>query len=152
MATETITTEGFDDFQKLLIQLGEEFGYTEVNKRVLIPAVRDAMQGMVSQAQSLARVDTGQMRASIKVDARRPNAKDKQSKYILKDDAAIAILSVKRSKASLSEEFGDAKKPGHPFLRPTFESNISNMTRNLSETIASRLNKYQAKKSKDKKL
>ena len=152
MATETITTEGFDDFQKLLVQLGEEFGYTEVNKRVLIPAVRDAMQGMASQAQSLARVDTGQMKASIKVDARRPNAKDKQSKYISKDDAAIAILSVKRSKASLSEEFGDAKKPGHPFLRPTFESNISNMTRNLSETIASRLNKYQAKKSKDKKL
>ena len=152
MANETITTEGFDEFEKLLVKLGDEFGYTEVNKRVLIPSLKAAMAGTDTQAQSLARVDTGRMRASIKIDARRPNSRDKQSKYIDKNDAAIAILSVRKSKVALSEEFGDANKSGRPFLRPTIESSSSSIVNNLGLSLADKLNKYQAKKSKDQKL
>lgn len=148
----SLETEGFDDFEKLLVQMGEEFGYTDANKKILIPAVRKAMQGMNLQAAGLARKDTGTMAASISVDARKPKPKDYLSKYVDKGDAAIAVLSVRRSKVSLGEEFGTANKSAHPFIMPTFESNLASMEVRLGMFLRDQLKKYIAKKTKDKPL
>ena len=146
----SVETYGFDDFDKILTEMGEEFGYTDVNKKVLIPALRDAMKSTLPTAQSLARINSGRMKSTIKIEARRPNAKDKQSKYVYQNDAAIAILSVKKSAVSLGEEFGTAKKSGHPFIRPALESNQSNILSSLGDFLKNRIQKYQAKKAKDK--
>lgn len=146
----TVQTEGFDDFEAMLKQLADEFGYTEVNRRVLIPAVRDAMASTLPIAQDLARTNTGRMRESIKIDARRPNQRDRQSKYIAVDDAAIAVLSAKQSAVSLGEEFGTAKKGGHPFLRPALENQRDTVQRRLGTILAFKLDSYKAKKAKDK--
>ena len=145
-----IETFGFDDFDNTLTQMGEEFGYTDVNKKVLIPALKAAMMVALPTAKSLAREDTGEMKQSIRVDARRPNDKDQESKYVYSYDAAIAILSVKKSRVSLSEEFGTAEKAAHPFIRPALQSNQDNILNTLNQQLKAKIDKYQARKSKDR--
>ena len=145
-----IETYGFDEFDAILTQMGEEFGYTDVNKKVLIPALRDAMKVTLPTAQSLARVNTGRMKESLKIEARRPSDRDKQSKYIYANDAAFAMLSVKRSAVSLGEEFGTANKTGRPFIRPALESRQNEVLSVLSEQLKKRIEKYKARQSKDR--
>lgn len=146
-----LETYGFDDFDAILTQMGQEFGYTDVNKKVLIPALRNALKATVPTAKSLARVNTGSMRDSIKVEARRPSDRDKRSKYIYDSDAAFGMLSARRSNVSLGEEFGTAKKAGKPFIRPAFESNQSTILQTLSDELNKQIDKYKSKNSKDRK-
>jgi len=144
-------TYGFDDFDKILTQMGEEFGYTDVNKKVLIPALKSAIRITEPVAKSLARVKTGTMRNSIIVEARRPNTRDLKSKYIYPTDAAIAILSVKKSAVSLGEEFGTADKAGKPFIRPALESTQTTILQTLSDELNKKIEKYKSRNSKDQK-
>jgi HK97 gp10 family phage protein len=142
------STEGFEEFEKLLIQMAEDFGYKETARNVLIPAVKVALEPVLISAKSMARADTGKMRDSIKIEARIPNNNDKKSAYVSKDDAVIGLVFANQSKISLSEEFGTRKKSGHPFLRPALESNTEIVVRRLSSALAYRLDSYQAKKYK----
>lgn len=146
-----VFTEGFDDFEDLLIQISDEFGYKQSARNVLVPAVKTAMEAIVPIAKGLAHVRTGKMRDSIRVDGRIPNQKDKKSYYYSEGDAALGVVSVKQSKVSLGEEFGTANKAGKPFLRPALESNQELVLRRLSTVLAYRLEHYRAKKSKGKK-
>jgi HK97 gp10 family phage protein len=145
-----IETFGFDDFDKTLTQMGEEFGYTDVNKKVLVPALRAAMASTLPTAKSLARKNTGKMRDSIRIDARRPTDRDKRSKYVYESDAAIAMISVNQSNVSWGEEFGTAKKSARPFIRPALESNQTNILNTLNQQLKAKIDKYQARKSKDR--
>lgn len=145
-------TYGFEDFDKILDQMGKEFGYTDVNKRTLVPALKKAMMITLPTAKSLARRNTGEMQQSIEVISKRPTDKDKQSKYISDADAAIAMISVKASDVSLSEEFGTAKKAGKPFIRPALELNQTNLINTLAEELTKLIEKYQARKNKDRQL
>ena len=144
------TTEGFDDFEELLVEMGKEFGYRETTRNVLTKSAKAAMEAIVLPAKQMARADTGTMRQSIRVDSRIPNAKDKKSAYVHKDDAVIGIVSVRQSAISLGEEFGTAKKAGHPFLRPALESNQQLVLRRLESALAYTLNAYRSRKMKGK--
>jgi HK97 gp10 family phage protein len=144
------TTEGFDDFEELLVEMGKEFGYRETTRNVLTKSAKAAMEAIVLPAKQMARADTGTMRQSIRVDSRIPNAKDKKSSYVHKDDAVIGIVSVRQSAISLGEEFGTAKKAGHPFLRPALESNQQLVLRRLESALAYTLNAYRSRKMKGK--
>jgi HK97 gp10 family phage protein len=146
-----IETYGFDDFDAILTQMGQEFGYTDVNKKVLIPALRNAMKVTLPYAKSLARSNTGQMRNSIMIEARRPTDRDKKSKYIYDSDAAIAIISVKQSQVSLGEEFGTAKKAGQPFIRPALEANQSVILQTLSDELKKKIERYKSRNARDTK-
>ena len=146
-----IETYGFDDFDAVLTEMGNDFGYTDVNKKVLIPALRNAMKITLPYAKSLARISSGQMRNSIMIEARRPSDRDKKSKYIYETDAAIAILSVKQSKVSLGEEFGTAKRAGQPFIRPSLEANQSVILQTLADELKKKIQRYQSRNSKDTK-
>lgn len=146
----SVKTEGFDGFENLLKQMGEEFGYRETTRNVLTPAAKVAMEPVLEAAKALARTDTGRMKASLKVESRIPTNRDKQSAYVQQGDAVIGIVSVRQSAASLSEEFGTAKKQGHPFLRPALEATQQQVLRRLSSLLAFRLEQYRAKKTKGK--
>lgn len=146
----TVKTEGFDDFEKLLIQISDEFGYRESTRNVLTPSAKVAMEPVFLDAKANARANTGKMRDSIKVESRIPNNRDKQSQYVMPGDAVIGIVSVKQSKISLSEEFGTNKKAPHPFLRPAIEKNQETILRRLSALLAFRLQNYSARKTKGK--
>jgi HK97 gp10 family phage protein len=147
----SVETYGFEDFDAVLKEMGDEFGYTDVNKKVLIPALRNAMKITAPYAKGLARAKTGRMRDSIMVEARRPNDRDKKSKYIYAGDAAIAIISVRQSQVSLGEEFGTAKKAGQPFIRPALEANQSTILQTLAEELAKKIQRYKSRNSKDSK-
>jgi HK97 gp10 family phage protein len=147
----SVNTYGFEDFDAVLTQMGQEFGYTDVNKKVLIPALRNAMKITVPYAKGLARANTGTMRNSIMVEARRPSDRDKKSKYIYDNDAAIAIISVRQSPVSLGEEFGTADKAGKPFIRPALEANQSTILQALSEELQKKIQRYKSRNSKDSK-
>jgi hypothetical protein len=144
------TTEGFDDFEALLVQMGEDFGYKETTRNVLTKSAKVSMEAIVPIAKQLARSDTGRMRQSIRVDSRIPNARDKKSSYIDKDDAVISIVSVRQNDISLGEEFGTANKAGKPFLRPALEGNQKLVLRRLESALAFTLNAYRARKMKGK--
>jgi hypothetical protein len=109
------------------------------------------MKVTVPYAKSLARANTGEMRNSITLEARRPTDRDKRSKYIYDTDAAIAILSVKQSKVSLGEEFGTAKRAGQPFIRPSLEANQSVILQTLADELKKKIDRYKSKNSKDAK-
>lgn len=143
-------TEGFDDFESLLVQMGEDFGYKETTRNVLTKSAKVAMEAIVLPAKQMARKNTGKMRESIKVDSRIPNKNDKKSAYVYEGDAVIAIVSAKQSAVSLGEEFGTSKKAGHPFLRPALESNQEVVLRRLESALAYTLNAYKARKMKGK--
>jgi len=145
-----LTTEGFDDFEKLLIEMGEDFGYRETTRNVLTKSAKVAMEAIVLPAKQMARANTGRMRQSIRVDSRIPNDRDLKSFYVHKDDAVIGIVSAKQSAISLGEEFGTAKKAGKPFLRPALESNQQVVLRRLESALAYTLNAYKARKMKGK--
>lgn len=145
-----VKTEGFDDFESLLIQMGEDFGYRETTRNVLTKSAKIAMEAIVPIAKQLARADTGRMRQSIRVDSRIPTANDKQSAYYEPGDAVVGVVSVKQSAISLGEEFGTAKKAGQPFLRPALEANQKLVLRRLESSLAFTLNAYRARKLKGK--
>lgn len=147
----SVKFEGFDDFEELLNEMGKDFGYRETTRNVLTPSVKIAMEPVLDTAQSLVRTNTGRMKASLKIESRIPNNRDKQSSYIEEGDAVIGVVSVRQSAASLSEEFGTAKKNGHPFLRPALESNQQQVLKRLSSALVFRLQQYKAKKTKGKR-
>jgi len=45
-----VKTEGFEDFEKLLIQMGEDFGYKETTRNVLTKSVKAAMEATLLPA------------------------------------------------------------------------------------------------------
>jgi HK97 gp10 family phage protein len=143
-------TEGFDDFEALLIEMGKDFGYRETTRNVLTKSAKAAMETTLLPAKSMARSNTGRMRETIKVESRIPNNRDRKSSYVHQDDAVIGILSVKQSAISLGEEFGTSKKSGHPFLRPALESNQEQVLRRLSSALAFTLDAYKSRKMKGK--
>lgn len=143
-------TEGFDEFEEVLLQMGKDFGYRETTRNVLTKSAKAAMESTVIPAKLLARADTGRMRDSIRVDARIPNQRDRKSSYVHPDDAVIAVLSVRQSAISLGEEFGTGKKAGRPFLRPALENNQNLVLRRLETALAYTLDAYRSRKMKGK--
>lgn len=147
----TVQTEGFDEFYELLVQMGEDFGYRNTTRNVLTPSVKAAMEPVLATAKLLARVDSGAMRDSLRVEARIPTERDYMSEYVDANDAVIGAVTVKQSRVSLSEEFGTADKAGKPFLRPALETMQGQVLRRLESLLAFRLSRYQAKQAKAKK-
>ena len=85
------------------------------------------------------------------MDARIPNSKDIQSAYVNETDAAIAVVSAKKSAVSLSQEFGNAHTPMHPFLRPSLDRNSEEVVRILGRQLAMIIPAYAQKLNKGKK-
>jgi HK97 gp10 family phage protein len=94
----TIKLEGIGDVEKVFAELAEEIGDKKANSKILVPAVREAMQPVLRQAQSLAPVDTGALFLSLRVEARRPTKADRRSKYITQTDTVIATVTTASGK------------------------------------------------------
>lgn len=151
MDTFSIKTEGFKELEQVLVQMGEEMGYDAPARRVLVPAAKAAMQPVLMKALQLAPYDENNlegthMRDTLRVTAKQPNAKDKRSVYVDKNDAVIATVSVKTDKRGISQEFGNARVGPQPFLRPALESQINQVIQNLGSFLTYKLANYKSKK------
>ena len=149
----SIKLEGIGNVQAVFQELADEIGDKKANSKILIPAVREAMKPVLAKARTDAPVDTGGLKRSLQVEARRPNRKDKRSKYIADTDTVISLvttapgkklakLGIKSDARAMAQEFGTARNPAHPYLRVALESQSTSVVNNLAEILARRIDKY----------
>lgn len=149
----SIKLEGMGSVQAVFRELADEIGDKKANSKILIPAVREAMKPVLAKARADAPVDTGGLKRSLQVEARRPNRKDKRSKYIANTDTVISLvttapgkklakLGIKSDARAIAQEFGTARNPAHPYLRSALESQSISVVNNLAGILARRIDKY----------
>jgi hypothetical protein len=111
MAAVRIELTGLGNVATAFKNLADDIGDKSASSKVLIPAVREAMQPVLRAAQSAAPKDTGALALSLIVEARRPTKKDKRSMYVNNSDVAIAAVTTASGKklASMSEGKGLAR-------------------------------------------
>lgn len=151
--------EGFEEFEQQLKEIANGFRGDLVARNTLVPAAKVAMESVYNSAQTRAPVgdkprdenNPFHMRDTIRLDARIPNEKDRQSEYVNQTDAAIAVVSVKKSAVSLAQEFGTSKISGQPFLRPALQQNAESVLSVLKSQLASRIPDYAAKLARKRK-
>lgn len=179
----TIKLEGLGEVDQALRQLEADFGQKESAKRVLVPAVREALRPVLMQAISNAPKESGGLALSLQIEARRPTSRDRRSKYITQGDTVIGAVTTASAKklAAMSEgkgllaarrklkklgfenaeqftgvesdaraiaqEFGTARNPAKPYLRPALEANAQTTVSRLAEILARRINEFRNKKT-----
>lgn len=146
----TIELEGFAEFEEQIKQLGEGYRSDLVAKNTLVKAAKVALEPAFATATSLASYDETNvanihMRDTIRINARIPNQSDRQSEYVNDTDAAIAVLSVKKSAVSLANEFGTAKMAARPFLIPALKSNMQRIVDALKYELSFTIPEYARK-------
>lgn len=142
--------EGFDEFEKQLLDLAKGVRADLVARQTLAKAAEKAMFPVLYHATSAAPFDDKNtdgihLKYTLRLDARVPNDRDKLSEYVNDTDAAIAVVSAKKSSVSLSQEFGNARTPAHPFLRPALESQAEQVVAILGEELGRIIPEYAAK-------
>ena len=155
----TFELEGFADFEQQLREIADGFRGDLVARNTLVPAAKIAMESVYNSAVSRAPVgdkprddkNPFHMRDTIRLDARIPNEKDKRSEYVNETDAAIAVVSVKKSAVSLAQEFGTSKIPAHPFLRISLQQDSGTVLDALKSQLSGRIPDYAAKLARRKK-
>ena len=148
-----IKLEGVGSVHAVFRELADEIGDKKATSKILIPAVRESMKPVLAKARADAPVDTGGLKRSLQVEARRPNRKDKRSKYIASTDTVISLvttapgkklakLGIKSDARAIAQEFGTARNPAHPYLRAALESQSTSVVNNLAGILARRIDKY----------
>ena len=101
-----IKWEGFDEFEKLLDEINEDFGEKD-SKKILRNAMRASMVPVLNSAkahlQANGNVDTGQLIQSLQVEARKPSNRDKRSIYSSPTMIMIARVTVAPGKKFLPD-------------------------------------------------
>ena len=149
----SIKLEGVGSVQAVFRELADEIGDKKATSKILIPAVREAMKPVLAKAIAEAPEDTGGLKRSLQVEARRPNRKDKRSKYIANTDTVISLvttasgkklakLGIKSDARAMAQEFGTARNPKHSYLRVALESESQNTVNTLAGILARRIDKY----------
>ncbi len=149
----SIKLEGVGSVQAVFRELADEIGDKKANSKILIPAVREAMKPVLSKARADTPVDTGGLKRSLQVEARRPNRKDKRSKYIASTDTVISLVTtapgkklakmgIKSDARAIAQEFGTARNPAQPYLRAALESQSTSVVNNLAGILTRRIDKY----------
>ena len=105
MGGVTIKLEGIGDVIKTFDELAQEIGDKKARSKILIPAARDAMRPVLAQAKGNAPKDTGALFSTLIIEARRPNNRDRRSKYIKQSDAVIAAVTTKAFPKKLAKQF-----------------------------------------------
>jgi HK97 gp10 family phage protein len=152
----TVQLEGFAEFEAQLIEMGKGFRADLVARNTLAKAAGVAMEPVLATAKAMAHYNRKtasniHMRDTLRIDFRVPNAKDKQSSYVKDTDAAIAVVSVKKSAVSLANEFGTRKMSAYPFLRPALDRNVETVASILKEQLAFIIPAYALKLSRRRK-
>jgi HK97 gp10 family phage protein len=155
----TFNLEGFDEFEQQLLEMAKDFRSDTIARKTLVPAAKVAMQTVYESAVSRAPVgdkprdeyNPFHMRDTMRLDARIPSEKDRQSEYVNRTDAAIAVVSVKKSAVSLAQEFGTSKIGAKPFLRISLQQNATSVLDTLKSELSGRITDYAARLNRRKK-
>lgn len=163
MAIEFETT-GFSELFRKMDALSEEIGKGKTD-RIWRNAMMYAMEPVLQDAKSFAPKDTGQMANRIYMRVHKPQSRDKSSSsyngemYIarvtassLRDDSVQNFTLNKRGKLQatwsnkrpvpVSQEFGNARTGGKPFMRPALDNNIDRVQSRLGWAIWQKIEEY----------
>lgn len=166
----TVDVTGMKEFADLIEQMQADFGEKD-SRKILNKAVRKSMGHVLNAAKSQSPVDTGGLRASLRLAVRKPTRRDKRSKYIENSDIVIGqvttapgnvlaklkykdartgekAVGVKSDGRAIANEFGTAKMAAQPFLRPAMESQAQTTVNSLANSLKAELEKYRAKQAK----
>jgi len=92
MSVVKVSFVGFEEFREVMREMQSDFNETD-QKKILTNAVKKAMQPVLNQAKVLAPVDTGALRASLRIEGRKPNRRDKKSIYVSPSDVVIGTVT-----------------------------------------------------------
>jgi len=84
--------QGYKEFEELMLQIRDDFGIKDANG-ILKSAVKDAMVPVLMMAKSLAPKHTGALAASLRIEARAPNNRDLNSRYVMVSDTVIGTVT-----------------------------------------------------------
>lgn len=152
MSVEFETT-GFTELFAKMEQLREEVGKGKTDA-IWRKAMMYAMEPVLQDAKAYAPKNTGQLAERIYMKVHRPMARDKSGKayqgemYMarvtsstLRNDSVQNFIVNKKGKlqtvwgnkrpVGVSNEFGNAKTPHHPFMRPALDNNIDRVQSRL---------------------
>lgn len=151
-----IKLEGFAELEQQLLQLAQIGRADLVARNTMVKAAKRAMEPVYYRVEQTAPYDeknTGpiHLRDTVRLDARIPNGRDRQSKYVNETDAAIAVVSVKKSAVSLAQEFGTSKLNPQPFLRPAIDNLADEVIRKLGNELGSFITDYAKKLNRKRK-
>lgn len=167
--------EGAQELKDVLTELSNDFGIKD-QKNILKRGVREALKPVLNMAKMLAPIDTGALRESLRIQAKKPSRRDKNSKYVSDNDVVIGTVTTapsnkfvrvydteasfkakkdkyKKIKAPndarhIAMELGTANVPSKPYLRPALESQSTMVVNDLADNFKTALNKYKAKNTK----
>jgi HK97 gp10 family phage protein len=174
--TFSVGIVGADELRAVFQELADDFGPKD-SRRILISGVREAMKPALETAKANVPVNTGALRESLRIEARRPNKRMKASKYIDEGDTVVATVTTAPGKVlakktfynykesykqrkdvktkgiesdarAIAAEFGTAHVAPQPFLRSALESNSNVIVNNLSTTIKTAIDKYKARQAR----
>ena len=157
-----IKLEGFAELDATLNELSKEISSRGENmefRRILTKSAEAAMKPVLDSAQALApydgnrrpdRVDQPHLKNTVRLDFRVPTDKDRMSNYVNQSDAAIAVVSVKKSAVSLSQEFGNARTSAQPYLRTSLERNSREVVEILKSELSTRIDAFAQRIAKRK--
>jgi HK97 gp10 family phage protein len=156
MATGETKVTGFAELFKAMDELSEEIGKAKTD-RIWKKALEYAFEPVLQYAIAHAPVDTGQLRDHLYIKAHRPTSRDKQAMSYRGESFMVRMTSgpkraesvvhtmiTKKGKekslwenrpVALANEFGTARNPAQPFIRPALESNIQNVQDRLGKAI-----------------
>jgi len=166
----TIQFLGVKEFNDVMTEIQDDFGEKD-QKKILISGVRQAMKPVLQMARMRAPVDTGALSQSLRIEARKPNARDKRSRYYRPGQVAMALVTtapgnvlakkkwqnkksgtkevgIKSDARANVQEFGSYKMPPHPYMRSSLESQSQEVTNDLGNTLGQALAKYKSKYNK----
>lgn len=165
--------EGFPELFAAMDALKEEIGKGKTD-RIWRDAMKRAFTPVLTAAKQNAPKDSGQLADRIYMKVHRPNKGDKGSKYYepgeiymarvtaspLRDDSRLHTVLNKRGNfqnvwrgkrpVAVSQEFGNASTPKHPFLRPALEANTKLVTDILADSLKLAINEIARKIAKQK--
>jgi HK97 gp10 family phage protein len=155
----TIALQGIGAVDQALQELEREFGDKTARSKVLIPAVREALRPVLEKARADAPKDKGDLTRSLIIEARRPTKRDRRSKYITQTDTVIAAVTtasgkklakmgIKSDARAMAQEFGTARHPAQPYLRPALEVNAQSTVNRLAQILARRIEAFRARNTR----
>jgi len=149
MDRQVYKLEGFQEFEDQLRELAKSYRSDTVARRTLVKAAMTAMKPVEDMTRQVAPYDSTSnfpihLRNTVRLDARIPNGRDKMSDYVSLDDAAIAVVSVKKSAVSLAQEFGTKDLNPQPFLRPSLQRQANSVLSILKSELARIIPEYAA--------
>lgn len=95
MPKVSFDVKGLDSVIQNLNDVSEQIGDKKASSKILVPALRQAIKPALESIRRQSPKDTGALAQHLWIEARRPNKRDKRSKYVNVGDNAIALVTTK---------------------------------------------------------